>query len=63
MELVDIEDVTDEFGVKGRGYYAGIQLTRVIYETAAHKPSCPSDGSTVLENQTGYLRKPTLTAG
>ena len=33
----DIEDVTDEFGVKGRGYYAGIQLTRVIYETAAHK--------------------------
>jgi len=33
----DIEDVTDEIGVRGRGYYAGIQLTKVIYETPLHK--------------------------
>jgi len=33
----DIEDLTDEIGIRGRGYYAGIQLTRVLYETAAHR--------------------------
>ncbi|MDD4097885.1 MAG: ShlB/FhaC/HecB family hemolysin secretion/activation protein, partial [Lentisphaeria bacterium] len=33
----DIDDVLPEIGVQGRGYYAGVQLTRILQETATYK--------------------------